>query len=248
MKFTSMAAALVAAASLSATCALAADAALTTDADKTSYAVGVDIGRNLRSLGSELEVDQMVHGLRDGLKAAKPAIPEAEIRTLMSTYRAELGRKQQEAMQRARVDNKEKGDKFQAEYRQKPGVTVLPNGLMYRVLKEGHGAKPQETSTVTVSYVGRLVDGTEFDASVPGTAAKFKLNSGVIQGWREALVQMPVGSRWEVVMPPSVAYGDRGAGRDIGPASTLVFEIELESIEEAPAAAAPAPAPAPAKP
>ena len=213
--------------------------ALATEADKTSYAIGMDIGRNLRSLGSEVEVDQMVHGLRDGLQAAKPAIPEAQIRQLMATYRAELGRKQQEAMQRARVENTEKGERFQAEYKQKPGVTAMPNGLMYRVLKAGSGAKPQETSTVTVNYIGRLVDGTEFDASAPGTSAKFKLNTGVIQGWREALVQMPVGSRWEVVMPPSVAYGDRGAGRDIGPASTLVFEIELVAIDQPVVADAP---------
>jgi len=145
-----------------------------------------------------------------------------------------------EAMQRARVDNKEKGEKFQAEYKKKAGVTVLPNGLMYRVLKAGTGQKPAETSTVVVNYVGRLVDGTEFDSTAPGSSAKFKLNVGVIQGWREALVQMPVGSKWEVVIPPSAAYGDRGAGRDVPPASTLVFEIELVSIEEPTAAAAPA--------
>jgi len=214
-------------------------AALKTDADKTSYAIGVDIGRNLHSLGSEVEIDPMVRGLRDGLKGASPALPEQEIRQLMSTYRAELGRHQMEAMQRARVENKEKGDKFQAEYKKRDGVTVLPNGLMYRVLKAGSGAKPQESSTVTVNYVGRLVDGTQFDGTAPGTSAKFKLNAGVIQGWREALVQMPVGSKWEVVIPPSAAYGDRGAGRDIPPAATLVFEIELVSIDEPAAAASP---------
>lgn len=231
---------------LIATGAYAEDATLKTDQDKTSYAVGVDIGRNLHSLGSDVEFDQMVRGLRDGLKGATPALPEKDIRTLINTYRAELGRKQMEAMQKARVENKEKGDKFQAEYRKKEGVTVLPNGLMYRVLKAGSGKKPEETSAVNVNYVGRLVDGTEFDASQPGTPAKFKLNMGVIQGWREALQLMPVGSKWEVVIPPSAAYGDRGAGRDIPPAATLVFDIELVSIDE-PTLPTPAPKPEPKK-
>jgi FKBP-type peptidyl-prolyl cis-trans isomerase FklB len=215
-------------------------APLKTDKEKTSYAVGVDIGRNFHGVGADVEVEQMIRGLRDGLKGAKPALPEIEIRQLMGTYRAELGQKQQAAMQKARVENKEKGDQFQGTYKKKDGVTTMPNGLMYRVLKAGTGKKPGETDTVQVNYVGRLVDGREFDASEPGKPASFKLNAGVIQGWRAALEQMAVGAKWEVVIPPSLAYGDRGAGRDIPPAATLIFDIELVSIAEA---AVPAPVP-----
>jgi len=215
---------------LLATAARADDPALKTDRDRKSYAVGADIGRNFRSIGAEVDVEQLVRGLRDGLKGAKPALSDKEMRQLIGAYRSELGQKQQEAMQRARIDNKEKGEKFQAEYRKKESLVVAPNGIMFRVLKAGDGSKPGETDTVAVNYSGRLVDGTEFDASEAGKPAQFKLNVGVIQGWRDALQQMPVGSKWEIVMPPSVAYGDRGAGRDIPPAATLIFDIELVSI------------------
>jgi FKBP-type peptidyl-prolyl cis-trans isomerase FklB len=219
--------------------ARADDAALETDTEKTSYALGFDVGRNLHGVGTEVEADAMVRGLKDGLKGAKPALPDAEIRQLIVGDRAEFAHKQQEAAQRARVEGKEKGDAFQAEYRKKDGVTVLPGGLMYRVFKAGSGKKPTETDTVACNYRGRLVDGSEFDASEPGKPTSFKLNA-VIQGWRNALEQMPLGSKWEVVIPPALGYGDRGAGRDIPPAATLIFEIELVSII-APTAPAPGP-------
>ena len=210
--------------------ARAEDAPPATDKGKTSYAVGVDIGRNLHGVGADVDIDQMVRGLRDGLTGAKPALSDAEIRQLITAYRTELSQKQHDQMQQALNANKEKGEKFQAEYRKKESVVVAPNGIMFRVLKAGDGRKPGETDTVAVNYSGRLVDGTEFDASEAGKPAQFKLNVGVIQGWRDALQQMPVGSKWEIVMPPSVAYGDRGAGRDIPPAATLIFDIELVSI------------------
>jgi FKBP-type peptidyl-prolyl cis-trans isomerase len=210
----------------------AQDATLKTDKDKTSYAAGVDIGRNLHSIAADVEVDQMVRGLRDGLNGATPALPEQDLRRLIAAYRAELGHRQQQAMQRALVENMDKGAKFQAEYRKREDVTALPDGLMYRVLRAGGGKTPRQTDTVSVNYSGRLIDGTEFDASETGKPASFKLNGGVIQGWREALLQMPVGSKWEIVMPPAVAYGDRGAGHDIPPGATLIFEVELLSILE----------------
>jgi len=213
--------------------ARAEDAPPATDKGKTSYAVGVDIGRNLHGVGADVDIDQMVRGLRDGLTGAKPALSDAEIRQLITAYRTELAQKQHDQMQQALSANKEKGDKFQAEYKKKTGVTVLPDGLMYRVLKAGSGKKPGESDSVACNYAGRLVDGTQFDASAPDKPASFKLNAGLIQGWKEIVLQMPVGSKWEVVIPPSLAYGDRGAGRDIPPASTLVFDIELVSIGEA---------------
>ena len=212
--------------------ARAEDAAPTTDKGKTSYAVGVDIGRNLHGVGADVDIDQMVRGLRDGLTGAKPALSDAEIRQLITAYRTELSQKQHDQMQQALAANKEKGDKFQADYKKKDGVIVLPDGLMYRVLKAGNGKKPAESDSVACNYAGRLVDGTQFDANAPGKPASFKLNAGLIQGWKEIVLQMPVGSKWEVVIPPSLAYGDRGAGREIPPASTLVFDIELVSIDE----------------
>jgi FKBP-type peptidyl-prolyl cis-trans isomerase len=206
---------------------------LKTEEDKASYAVGVDMGRNLRSVGANVQVEPMMRGLRDGLSGAKPVLSDPQIHQLMAAYRADLGRKQQVAMQRVKMDNQEKGDKFVDAYKKRDGVIALPDGLMYRVLKAGSGGKPAESDTVAINYSARLVDGTQFDASEPGKPARFKLNAGVIQGMRDALEQMQAGSKWEVVMPPALAYGDRGGGPEIPPAATLVFDIELVSISQA---------------
>lgn len=218
------------------------EAALSTDKDKSSYAVGVDLGRNLRGVGAEIQVEPMMRGLRDGLNGTPAALPEPQIRELMQAYRAELEKKQQVAMERVKLANQEKGEKFVAEYKKKDGVTVLPDGLVYRVLKAGSGSKPAEADTVAVNYSARLVDGKQFDASEPGKPARFKMSAGVIKGMRDALERMPAGSLWEVVMPPALAYGDNGVGRDIPPASTLIFDIELVSVAAslAPDAAHPA--------
>lgn len=215
------------------------DQALKTDKDKTSYAVGIDLGRNLRNVGSDIQVDAMMRGLSDGLNGVKGALPDSQIHALMEAYRADLGHKQEQVMQREKVANEERGEKFLTAYKEKEGVTALPDGLVYRVLKAGNGNTPTEADTVSVNYSGHLIDGTEFDATKPGKPVTFKLDAGVIKGWRDALERMPVGSKWEVVMPPSLAYGDRGAGRAIPPASTLVFDIELMSVA-APAATDPA--------
>jgi FKBP-type peptidyl-prolyl cis-trans isomerase len=211
---------------------------LNTDKDKSSYAVGVDLGRNLRAVGADIQVEPMMRGLRDGLSGAKAALQEAQIRELMAAYRADLEQKQQQAMDRAKAANQEKGEKYVAEYKKRDGVNVLPDGLVYRVLKAGTGASPVDADTVAVNYSGRLVDGTHFDGSEPGKPTSFKLSPGVIKGWRDALQRMQPGSQWEVVMPPALAYGDRGAGREIPPGATLVFDIELVSFT-APEAADP---------
>ena len=126
--------------------------------------------------------------------------------------------------------NKKEGDTFLAANKAKPGVTTLPSGLQYKVLKEGTGPKPTPTDTVECNYRGTLIDGKEFDSSYKrGEPATFPV-TGVIKGWTEALQLMPVGSKWQLVLPPDLAYGERGAGADIGPNATLVFEVELLSI------------------
>ncbi len=116
--------------------------------------------------------------------------------------------------------------------RKKKGVTTLPSGLQYKVIKAGTGKKPKATDTVTVHYQGTLTDGKEFDSSYRrGQPVTFPVN-GVIPGWTEALQLMEEGAKWQIFIPSSLAYGDRGAGRDIGPHATLIFEIELVSIQE----------------
>jgi FKBP-type peptidyl-prolyl cis-trans isomerase FklB len=140
--------------------------------------------------------------------------------------------KQQEMVKKLGEKNKVEGEAFLAENKKKEGVITLPSGLQYKVIKAGTGKKPKATDTVTVHYQGTLTDGKEFDSSYRrGQPVTFPVN-GVIPGWTEALQLMEEGAKWQVFIPSSLAYGDRGAGRDIGPHATLIFEIELVSIQE----------------
>ena len=140
--------------------------------------------------------------------------------------------KQQEMAKKLGEKNKAEGEAFLAENKKKEGVITLPSGLQYKVIKAGTGKKPKATDTVTVHYQGTLIDGKEFDSSYRrGQPVTFPVN-GVIPGWTEALQLMEEGAKWQIFIPSSLAYGDRGAGRDIGPHATLIFEIELVSIQE----------------
>jgi len=205
---------------------------LTTQKQKVSYGIGVDVARNFKRLGIDLDLDVLVKALRDEYSGGKLLLTEEELRATMTAYRAELRQQQVAAMQQAAADNKKAGDAFLAENRTKEGVVTLPSGLQYKVLKEGSGPKPTDTDTVEVQYRGTLLDGTEFDSSYRrGQPGAFKVKGGVIPGWSEALLLMPVGSKWQVVVPPQLAYGERGAGREIGPNATLVFEVELLAIK-----------------
>jgi len=134
-------------------------------------------------------------------------------------------------MQKLSEKNKADGEKFLAENAKKAGVKVLPSGLQYKVITTGTGKSPKATDTVTTQYKGTLIDGTEFDSSYKrGEPATFPV-SGVIPGWTEALQLMKEGAKWQLFLPPNLAYGERGAGRDIGPNSTLIFEVELISVK-----------------
>jgi len=202
-----------------------------TPKEKQSYVMGVDIARNFSRMQVDLDVDMLIKGLKDELSGAKPVMSDAEIRVAMSTFQSELRRRQVLATRATGLDNLHAGEKFLAENRTKEGVVTLPSGLQYRILKQGSGQVPTEADTVEVSYRGRHIDGTEFDRSDPeGKPADFKV-SGVIAGWKEALKLMPVGAEWEIFVPPALAYGPRGAGRDIGPNSTLIFDLELVGLK-----------------
>jgi FKBP-type peptidyl-prolyl cis-trans isomerase FklB len=139
---------------------------------------------------------------------------------------------QKEMIAKLGEKNKAEGEAFLAENKKKEGVKTLPSGLQYKVIKAGTGKKPKVTDTVTTHYRGTLMNGTEFDSSYRrGQPVSFQVN-GVIPGWTEALQLMEEGAKWQLFIPSNLAYGERGAGRDIGPNATLVFEIELLSIEE----------------
>jgi FKBP-type peptidyl-prolyl cis-trans isomerase len=219
-------------------------APLVTEKDKQSYAIGLSVGKNLSRDAIDVEPKFVLQGIQDAVGNSKPMLTDDQIKTVMTALQAEVQKKQEAKRVAAEATNKKAGADFQAANKAKPGVVTLPDGLQYKILTAGTGPKPTATDTVVCNYKGTLVDGTEFDSSYKrGQPATFPVGR-VIKGWTEALQLMPVGSKWQLVIPSDLAYGQRGQG-PIGPNSTLIFEVELMSIKPpapAPAAATPPPA------
>jgi FKBP-type peptidyl-prolyl cis-trans isomerase FklB len=203
---------------------------LKTEKEQVSYGLGADMGRNLKRHGVEVDLDLMVKGLKDGLSGEKLLISERDLRKIMAEFQAELRRKRVEAMKTAAGDNKKEGDAFLAANKTKEGVVSLPSGLQYKILKAGDGRKPAETDMVECHYRGTLLDGTEFDSTYENKKPSLLKVNGVIRGWSEALQIMPVGSKWQLFVPPQLAYAARGSGL-IGPNATIIFEVELLAIK-----------------
>src|SRR5712675_299807 len=204
---------------------------LKTQKDKTSYAMGMNMGAGLRKQAIDIDPAIVARGLRDSFTNGKTLLSEEEERTLLTQLQNEVRKKQQELAQVAGEANKKQGVAFLEANKTKEGVVTLPSGLQYKILQAGTGPKPAATDTVVCNYRGTLLDNTEFDSSYKrGQPATFPVG-GVIKGWTEALQLMPVGSKWQLFIPADLAYGERGAGGDIGPNATLIFEVELVSIE-----------------
>ena len=221
---------------------------LTTPKAKASYAIGANIGKSMKKEGVELDPALLARGIRDGISGGKLLLTDEEAQAALMAFSAEM-RKKQEAKQAEMGDaNKKEGDAFLAANKAKAGIVTLPSGLEYKILAPGTGPKPAPDDTVVCNYRGILINGTEFDSSYKrGQPATFPV-TGVIKGWTEALQLMPVGSKWQLIVPPDLAYGQRGAGADIGPNATLIFEVELLSIQEKAKEPAKDPAKDPAKP
>lgn len=203
-----------------------------TQEDKINYGIGVGIARNLKSQGLEIDLEMVTRGMRDTLTGAKLLVPEAELGVIMTNFQQEAQQKALQARKLAAEKNKKDGEAFLAESAKKDGVKVLPSGLQYKILKEGDGKTPTDADTVECNYRGTLIDGTEFDSSyVAGKPIVVKVKGGIIQGWSEALKLMNVGSKWQVFIPAQLAYGERGAGSQIGPNMALIFEIELLAVK-----------------
>lgn len=202
------------------------NATLKTEMDSVSYSLGVSIGSNLKSQGFEkLNFAAMMKAMEDVYGDGKTTISEEQANMFIQSYFQKLMDKKSEA---AKAD----GVKFLEENKKKEGVQTTASGIQYKVNTMGTGPKPLATDRVKVHYTGKLIDGTVFDSSVErGEPAVFPLN-GVIPGWTEALQLMPVGSKWTIYLPSDLAYGERGAGQQIPPHSTLIFEVELISIEK----------------
>jgi FKBP-type peptidyl-prolyl cis-trans isomerase FklB len=199
--------------------------------ERLGYSFGMDIGSALRRQSIELDVDALNRGLKDAYIGGKTLLTEEESRREIEKYQQRLIEQQAEAMRQLSEKNKAEGEKFLAENGKKEGVTALPSGLQYKVITPGSGKSPKLSDSVTTHYKGTLIDGTEFDSSYKrGEPATFPV-SGVIAGWTEALQLMKEGAKWQIFLPPALAYGERGAGRDIGPNATLIFEVELISVK-----------------
>jgi FKBP-type peptidyl-prolyl cis-trans isomerase len=204
-----------------------------TQKEKLSYAIGMEMGKGVKAQGIDVDATILVQGLNDAISGGKPQMSEEELRQVITALQQEIRQKQMQAQQAAATENKTKGDAFLAENGKKDGVVVLPDGLQYKILTAGQGKKPVETDTVLCNYKGTFLDGTEFDSSAQaGKPVPFEVKN-VIPGFREVLQLMPVGSKLQVYIPSSLAYGERGAGGVIGPNATLIFEIEVVSIQEA---------------
>ncbi len=229
----------------------AADPQLKDQKDKVSYSIGLDIGSTLKRQLIDVNPELVSKGMKDGLDGTKPLMTEEESKETMATFQKEMTAKQAAAKKASGEKNAAEGKKFLEENKKKEGVKTTASGLQYKVLKEGTGPTPKETDTVKVNYRGTTIEGTEFDSSYKrGQPAEFPVNR-VIKGWTEALQLMKVGSKYQLYVPAELAYGERGAGSDIGPNAMLMFEVELLSIN--PPVAAPSPgkpvaAPSPAKP
>ena len=217
----------------------AAPAAPTTPKDKISYAIGADLANKLKASSIDVDRTMVTQGLNDVLSGAKPAMTDDEVHATLTDLSKQLQAKQQAIAKETGDKNKKDGEAFLADNKTKEGVVVLPSGLQYKILKAGDGPKPTAADSVVCNYKGTLISGKEFDSSYKrGQPATFPVG-GVIKGWTEALQLMPVGSKWQLFIPPDLAYGDRQAGPDITPGSTLVFEVELVSIQAKNASAAP---------
>lgn len=205
-------------------------AALTTDKQKQSYALGMNIARGLQHDEVDLDQPALMQGIKDELNG-KAQLSDEQAVTELKQLSAEVGAKQQQKAQVSAEANMKEGETFLAANKAKPGVVVLPSGLQYKIVKEGTGPKPTAADTVVCNYRGTFIDGKEFDSSYKrGQPATFPVG-GVIKGWTEALQLMPVGSKWQLYIPPQLAYGPQGAGGVIGPNETLVFDVELLSIK-----------------
>jgi FKBP-type peptidyl-prolyl cis-trans isomerase FklB len=200
--------------------------------EKLSYVIGVDIGKALEKQGVQIDPEIVAKGLKDGFSGGKLLMNDQEIQETMTAFQKEMRVKQEAALKQAGEKNKKEGEAFLTENKTKEGVRTLPSGLQYKVIKAGSGKKPKATDTVVTHYKGTLLDGTEFDSSYRrNQPATFKVN-GVIRGWTEALQLMEEGAKWILYVPSALAYGERGAGGQIGPNATLIFEVELVSIQE----------------
>ena len=195
--------------------------------EKLSYIMGIDIGKSLKAQPTDIDLDILIKGIKDVLTGGKPSLTEQEIREALILFQKEMIEKQQAVTEKT----KKLGEAFLSGDKKKEGIVTLPSGLQYKVIKEGMGRKPKPTDTVTVHYRATLLDGAEFDSSYQrGQPDTLQVNE-TMPGLMEALTLMQEGANWLLFIPPNLGYGERGMGAQIGPNTSLIFEVELLSIQ-----------------
>ena len=205
---------------------------LDTQTNKASYSIGLQFGSQIANIKDMVNEEAIIKGFNDSLAGKDPQLTPEEMQTAMQAFQKTMAEKQKAKQQELAVTGKAEGDKFLLANKTKEGVKTTESGLQYKVLTEGKGATPTATDTVVTHYTGTTIDGKEFDSSVKRNApATFPVN-GVIKGWTEALQLMKVGAKWQLFIPSELAYGERGAGANIGPNQVLIFEIELLEIKK----------------
>jgi len=220
----------VAAVAVAMACTQGESAPLATLQDSASYAVGQNMGSSIREVRDEIDLDQVVQGIRDAAEGRDGRLTPQDAQRVLMAYGQEVQARQAAQRDAMADSSKAAGEAYRAENAKRAGVTVTASGLQYEVLTEGAGPKPTATSTVQVHYVGTLIDGKEFDSSrAGGDPVTFALNE-VIPGWSEAVQLMAVGSKYRFVIAPEIGYGPAGSPPDIGPNATLIFEVELLNI------------------
>lgn len=201
------------------------------DLEKTSYAIGVDIGRSFKMQGASVNAEMLAQGMKDAMAGKGLAMSDSACEAFVMKFQETLASRQSEMAAMASSENRKAGEAFLTENKKKPGIVSLPSGLQYKVIKEGTGKKPTATDQVTVHYRGTLLNGQTFDSSYErGEPTTFPLNR-FIKGWVEGIQLMSVGSKYEFYIPSDLAYGDRQMGAHIAPGSLLVFEVELLEIK-----------------
>ena len=199
---------------------------------KLSYSVGYQVGGDFLRQGNDINPEVLLKGIQDAMDGNEPLMSKKEMRTTLTNLQKSVAEAQKQKMLERAEINLAAGKAFLAENRKKDGITTLPSGLQYKVLNKGSGKTPGETDTVTVHFKGTLINGAEFDSSYKREKpATFPVN-GVIDGWTEALLMMKEGAKWQLFVPPELAYSDKRAG-SIEPNSTLIFEVELLEVKHA---------------
>ncbi len=201
-----------------------------TTREKVSYCIGLETGRNLKRQFSDMDSGLLEKGFEDGIMENNPKLAQEEIQSIMQALRQQIEQQQRQYFAKVSEQNKSEGEAYLEENKQKEGVQVLKSGLQYKVLQNGDGEKPSPIDVVSVHYRGSFINGAIFDSSYErGKPQVFPVNR-VIPGWSEALQHMQVGDKWQIVVPHYLAYGDAGFGNEIGPCTTLIFEMELLGI------------------